>query len=96
MGGIIMHVILGLIYLGLAGLCIYFIFLIRKYKPSGHKSMICLMAIAVSIGFGLGLIQFIKALNKPKQYSASEYHLSIKTTTIDNQTDTTYVITKIN
>lgn len=91
-----MHVILGLIYLGLAGLCIYFMFLIYNYKPSSYKSMICLMAIAASIGFGFALIQFIKASNKPKQYSASEYHLSIKTITIDNQTDTTYVITKTN
>lgn len=49
------------------------------------------MIILASLNFGIAFVRF----NKPKQYPASEYHLSIKTTTIDNQTDTTYVITKI-
>lgn len=49
----------------------------------------------------LAIIQFaagfVNLINEAEQYSypASEYHLSIKTTTMDNQTDTTYVITKI-
>lgn len=91
----IMHVILGLIYLGLAGLCIYFMFLIRNSKPSYYKSMGCLMAIAASIGFGLSFSQFVKAINESTQHLILEFRVSIKTTTIDNQTDTTYVITKI-
>ena len=49
----------------------------------------------------LAIIQFVTGfvdlINEAEQYSypAKEYRLSIKTTTTDNQTDTTYVITKI-
>lgn len=44
--------------------------------------------------WGLSLYCF---LTNERDYSfpAKEYHLSIQTTTIDNQTDTTYLIRKI-
>ena len=35
------------------------------------------------------------AFDTQKEYPASEYRMSIKTTTIDDKTDTTYVITEI-
>ena len=35
------------------------------------------------------------AFDTQKEYPASEYRMSIKTTTIDDKTDTTYIITEI-
>ena len=35
------------------------------------------------------------AFDTQKEFPASEYRMSIKTTTIDDKTDTTYVITEI-
>ena len=90
-----MHVILGLIYSVISAICwCSMLWLIFANNFSGRKIWVCLLAIAACIGYVLALGQF-EASDKPKQYPASEYRLSIKTTTIDNHTDTTYVITKI-
>lgn len=40
-------------------------------------------------------LNFFGAFDARKEYPASEYRLSIKTTTMDDKTDTTYVITEI-
>lgn len=90
-----MHVILGIIYLGVSLVCWGVIFSIDERKSLRDKIMVQLLAIAASICLGLAFSQYIETDNRPKQYPVLEYHLSIKTTTIDNQTDTTYVITKI-
>ena len=91
----IMHVILGIINLVAGSCCLSCVFSIRYDKSLKNNIIIWTMVILAGLNFGLAFVQFIKASNRPKQYPASEYHLSIKTTTIDNQTDTTYVITKI-
>jgi hypothetical protein len=51
------------------------------------------LVVLAIIQFAAGIVDLI---NKPEQYSypASEYRMSIKTTTMNNQTDTTYVITE--
>lgn len=90
-----MCVILGIINLVAGFCCLSCAFSIRYDKSLKNNIIIWFMVILAGLNFGLAFVQFIKASNRPKQYPASEYHLSIKTTTIDNQTDTTYVITKI-
>lgn len=90
-----MHVILGIINLVAGFCCLSCAFSIRYGKSLKNNIIIWSMVILGSLNFGLAFVQFIRHSNKPKQYPASEYHLSIKTTTINNQTDTTYVITKI-
>lgn len=91
----IMHVILGIINLVAAFCCLSCAFSIRYDKSLKNNIIIWSMVILGSLNFGLAFVQFIGHSNKPKQYPASEYRLSIKTTTINNQTDTIYVITKI-
>jgi hypothetical protein len=91
----IMRMILGIINLVAGFCCLNCAFSIRYGKSLKNNIIIWTMVILGSLNFGLAFVQFIRHSNKPKQYPASEYHLSIKTTTIDNQTDTTYVITKI-
>lgn len=57
------------------------------------------LSVLITVGlFGTACVLFSLAFNdfdKPKQYQAKEYSLSIKTTTLNGKTDTTYVITKI-
>lgn len=50
--------------------------------------------ISTGMLWGLSLYCFLTN-EKDYSFSAKEYHLSIQTTTIDNQTDTTYLIRKI-
>lgn len=91
----IMRVILGIINLVAGFCCLSCAFSIRYGKSLKNNIIIWTMVILAGLNFGLAFVQFIRASDKPKQYPASEYRLSIKTTTTDNQTDTTYVITKI-
>lgn len=50
--------------------------------------------ISAGMLWGLSLYCFM-TYERDYSFPASEYHLSIKTTTMNNQTDTTYVITEI-
>lgn len=64
-----------------------------------NKITTWIYVICAGICFGVALNYFISYNTqkeyKSKEYPASEYRMSIKTTTIDDKTDTTYVITKI-
>ena len=87
-----MHVvILGIMNLVAAFCCTSCALTMRHDKSLKNNIIMWSMIILASLNFGIAFVRF----NRPKQYPASEYRLSIKTTTIDNQTDTTYVITKI-
>jgi hypothetical protein len=51
--------------------------------------------ILIGIG-GIGIVKISKeASAAPRDFPASEYHLDYKITTIGEQADTTYVLTKI-
>lgn len=90
-----MHVIIGIINLVVGFYCLSCAFSKRYDKSLKNNSIIWTMVILAGLNFGSAFVQFIIHSNKPKQYPASEYRLSIKTKTIDNQMDSTYVITKI-
>ncbi len=91
-----MDIVNGIVPLILAAVCFYLIFTI-EYKES-LKNKICVWVLVI-----VGIFDLFSALTafgvfsepKAKEFPASEYRMSIKTTTMNNKTDTTYVITKI-
>lgn len=91
-----MDIVNGIMFIIFAAVSFYLAFSIEYDKSLKNK--ICVWALVI-----VGIFDLFSALTvfgvfsepKAKEYPASEYHLSIKTTTIDNKTDTTYVITKI-
>ncbi len=101
-----MHIFLGLIFIILAiVLIIMSDWIIENTFCSSDTGLFVVggsLFILLVILFGLAIIQFSMAFSNSdkleqytKEYPASEYHMSIKTTTMDNKTDTTYVISKI-
>lgn len=89
-----MEIFLGILLLS-AGFGFITFTLDLDYGASIKNKFKCFIYI-ISAGtlWGLSLYCF---LTNERDYSfpAKEYHLSTQTTTIDNQTDTTYVIRKI-
>lgn len=93
-----MKIFLGIIYLILSFCALIMSHAIDYDKNLMSKIMCWFFAICAGILGGASLYYIIVGISGEScsySYPASEYRLSIKTTTIDNQTDTTYVITKI-
>lgn len=96
-----MHILLGFLYLALGVLCMWVAIMIFDDDLRISKIGRFVSFIGAGMFFILATIRgaegIIDLINTPEQYSypASEYRMSIKTTTMDNQTDTIYVITKI-
>lgn len=96
-----MEIFLGIVFM-LFGICNWIMVYIEcgSYEDNlKNKIKTWSYTICAGICFGVALNYFMSHNTKkeyqPKEYPASEYRLSIKTTTIDDKTDTTYVITKI-
>lgn len=95
-----MHILLGFLYLALGVMCRMAIMIFDDDLLISKIGRFVLF-IGAGMFFILATIRgaegIIDLINTPEQYSypASEYRLSIKTTTIDDKTDTTYVITEI-
>lgn len=97
-----MKIILGLAYLILS-FCTLIMSRTTDYGPSLLSKIMCwVFTICAGILGGASLYYIISGISdefyssdESYSYPAKEYRLSIKTTTIDDQTDTTYVITKI-
>lgn len=87
----------GVTFLILAGVCLYMVFVI-DYKES-LRNKICALAAALLCIMNIfsAFFAFRKQRNVVEQYSypATEYSMSIETTTKDNQNDTTFIISKI-
>lgn len=89
-----MKIFLGIVFL-LAGIFNIVTAIITDYNENlKNKIIIWASIILAGVCFGIAL-DYFGAYNEQKEYPAKEYRMSIKTTTMDNQTDTTYVITKI-
>lgn len=89
-----MRIFCGILFL-LAGVFnLATVFIMDYDKNLKNKIVIWVSVILAGICFGIAL-DYFGAYNEQKEYPAKEYRMSIKTTTIDNKTDTTYVITKI-
>ena len=89
-----MKIFLGIIYL-LLGFCSLIIaFSIDFDANLKHKIICCGLALCAGILWGLSFVCFATSV-KDYSYPAKEYRLSIKTTTMDDKIDTTYVITEI-
>lgn len=69
-------------------------FIMDYDKNLKNKIVIWASIILAGVCFGIAF-NYFGAYNTQKEYPSKEYRMSIKTTTMDNQTDTTYVITKI-
>ena len=93
-----MHIILGCIYIVIALICMCIAIIVFGDDPA--------FKIGKGVSFIVAIVFFILAaiplatwylIIKPEQhfYPTSKYRPSIKTTTMNNQTDTTYVITEI-
>lgn len=96
-----MYILLGFLYLVLGVICMWVAIMIFDDDFLTSKIWRFVLFICAGIFFILATIRFAKEItyfiNTPEQYSypASEYRISIKTTTMNDKTDTTYVITKI-
>lgn len=90
-----MEIFLGIVFL-LAGIFNIATAIITDYNENlKNKIIIWASIILAGVCFGISLDYFgTYNAQKKYEYPASEYRLSVKTTTIDNNTDTTYVITK--
>lgn len=89
-----MEIFLGIVFL-FAGIFNMTTPFIMNYDENlKNKIIIWASIILAGVCFGIAFNYFV-AYNVQKEYPASEYTMSIKTTTMDNHTDTTYVITKI-
>lgn len=93
-----MKILLGIIYLILS-FCALIMSRTTDYGPSLISKIMCwVFTICAGILGGASLYYIIVGINisdESYSYPAKEYRLSIKTTTMDSKTDTTYVITKI-
>ncbi len=88
-----MEIFLGIVCV-FSGFCSLLISFIPDYDKTLRSKVVNYgLVICAIILFGLSVLCFISPV-KFYSYPAKEYRLSIKTTTIDNQTDTTYIITK--
>lgn len=88
-----MTIFLGILLL-LAGFGFIAFTLDLDYGASIKNKFKCFIYI-ISAGMLWGLSLYCFLTNeRDYSYPAKKYHLLIKTTTIDNQTDTTYVITE--
>lgn len=102
----VMNIILGFMYIMMAVACILIAYWMidSNYLLSdiwiailgGISSIIVIIFLSLAINqFSIAYSDSDKSKQYSKEYPASEYRMSIKTTTMDNKTDTTYVITKI-
>lgn len=90
-----MDIVNGIMFIIFAAVSFYLVFAIEYNKSLKNK--ICVWILVI-----VGIFDLFSALTvfgvfsepKAKEYPASEYRMSIKTSTMDNQTDTTYVISK--
>lgn len=89
-----MEIFLGIVFLFAGIFNMTTPFIMDYYKNLKNKIVIWASIILAGVCFGIAFNYFV-AYNVQKEYPASEYTMSIKTTTMDNHTDTTYVITKI-
>lgn len=88
-----------IIFLGILSLLAGFgfiVFAVDSYYDKSIESTFTRFIYIISTGilWGLSLYCFM-TYERDYSFPAKEYHLSIQTTTIDNQTDTTYIIRKI-
>lgn len=87
------------IFLGILFLLFCFGNLVTTFTTDYTKDVKNKVIVWISIicaGFCLVVaFDYFGAFDTQKEYPASEYRMSIKTITIDDKTDTTYVITKI-
>lgn len=91
-----MDIVNGIAFIILAAVCFYLVFTIEYNKSLKNK--ICVWILVI-----VGIFDLFRAFTvfgvfskpKAKEYPASEYRMSIKTMTMDNKTDTIYVVTKI-
>ena len=97
-----MHILLGFIYIAFAAINSCIALMVYDAKSIWSKIMAGILLFIGTAGFVvLAIIQFaagfVDLINEAEQYSypAKEYRLSIKTTTMDDKIDTTYVITEI-
>lgn len=89
-----MNIFNGILFLVFAVACMVNVFTVDYDRSLKSKIVVWVCAICAGINFGLAFEQF-GVFDGSKQYPSSEYTLKLKTTTVDDQTDTTYVITKI-
>lgn len=91
-----MDIAKGIGFLIFAGMCLWSTFAI-DYRQSLLNKILVLASALLLVMDILGALSAFGLFNKPKQhfYPATEYRLSIETTTLGNRTDTTYVITGV-
>lgn len=95
-----MEIFLGIVFL-LAGIFNTATAIITDYNENENlKNGIIYWASIILAGvcFGIALDYFVsyntQKEHQPKEYPSKEYRLSIKISTVDEQKDTTYIITK--
>ncbi len=90
-----MEIFLGIVFLifGICNMIMVYITYEDYEKNLKNKISTWCYVICAGLCFGIAFDYFV-TYNEQKAFPAKEYRLSIKTTTIDNQTDTTYIITK--
>lgn len=89
-----MEIFFGILYL-LVGICFIVFAMDLDCDASAKNKFKCFVyVIGAGLLWGLSLYYF-STNERDYSFPAKEYHLSIQTTTIDKQTDTTYVIRKI-
>lgn len=90
-----MKIFCGILFLifGICNLVMTYITIADYEDNLKNKITVWVSTICAGFCFGIALDDF-GVINPQRAFPAKEYHISIKTTTIDNQTDTTYVITE--
>lgn len=89
-----MKIFCGILFLLFCGGNLVITFTTDYTKDVKNKVIVWSSIICAGFCFTVALDCF-GAFDAQKEFPAFEYRMSIKTTTIDGKTDTTYVITKI-
>lgn len=89
-----MEIFFGILFLLFCWGNLFITFTTDYTKDVKNKLIVWISIICAGLCFIVAL-DCLWAFDTQKEYPASEYRLSIKTTTMDDKTDTTYVITEI-
>jgi len=90
-----MKILLGILFFVFGFLSLVLTFSIDYDKDLKNKIIAWISTLCAGLCFGSAL-NYFGVFDAPKTYPAENYTISIKTTTIDNKTDTTYVIKRKN
>lgn len=93
-----MEIFLGIVFI-FAGIFNMVTAIITDYNENlKNKIIIWASIILAGVCFGIASDYFVsyntQKEHQPKEYPSKEYRLSIKTSTVDEQKDTTYIIIK--